>query len=377
MAKTASIFIHGDIIPWQDSNSEDWGMVNLKGVTRQIRDAKDDGADTIDVHIHSNGGDVTEGFAIHDVLVNSGMTVNTIVDGSCYSIATVIFLAGSKRSMMKNAQLMIHNPFGFAGGTADDIEKYADQVRDAENKILDFYIQKTGADRDQIQAMMKDETFIEPDQAVELKFATEIIEPVMAKAKAILSLKGINNNHMSKIADEIKAGFAEIKNLFKGLGQPIKDAMVKTESGDELEITMAGDNVAVGDTVTKGGENYTGTTTLEDGTTITCEDGKVTAVTEASTASDEGNESDEVKDLKAQLVAKDQEIASLTASITDIKEELGTITNHLKNLKTTYTPPTQSGSFNKGGNEQETVKDIEARRAEIKAAKEKLNAVKK
>jgi ATP-dependent Clp endopeptidase proteolytic subunit ClpP len=376
MAKSASIFIHGDIIPWQDSSSEDWGMVNLKSVTRQLRDAKDDGADTIDVHIHSNGGDVTEGFAIHDVLVNSGMKVNTIVDGSCYSIATVIFLAGSKRSMSKNSQLMIHNPFGFAGGTADDIEKYADQVRDAENKILDFYIEKTGADRDQLSAMMKEETFIDPSQAVEMKFATEILEPVLAKAKAILSLKGINNHNMSNLLDEVKAGFAEIKNLFKQKGIAIQNAMVKTESGDELEITMAGDKVAVGDTVTKGGENYTGTTTLEDGTSITCEDGKVTAVTEASAASEE--DSDTVKDLKAQLVAKDAEIANLTSSITDIKNEMGTITNHLKTLKTTYTPPTPQGTFNKAGAEHtQEEKDIEARRAEIKAAKERFAAQKK
>jgi ATP-dependent protease ClpP protease subunit len=375
MAKSASIFIHGDIIPWQDSSSEDWGMVNLKSVTRQLRDAKDDGADTIDVHIHSNGGDVTEGFAIHDVLVNSGMKVNTIVDGSCYSIATVIFLAGSKRSMSKNSQLMIHNPFGFAGGTADDIEKYADQVRDAENKILDFYIEKTGADRDQLSAMMKEETFIEPSMAVEMKFATEILEPVMAKAKAILSLKGINNHNMSNLLDEVKAGFAEIKNLFKQKGIAIQNAMVKTESGDELEITMAGDKVAVGDTVTKGGENYTGTTTLEDGTSITCEDGKVTAVTEASAASEE--DSDTVKDLKAQLVAKDAEIANLTSSITDIKNEMGTITNHLKNMKTNYTPPSQTGTFNKAGAEHtQEEKDIEARRAEIKAAKERFAAQK-
>lgn len=374
MAKSASIFIHGDIIPWQDSSSEDWGMVNLKSVTRQIRDAKDDGADTIDVHIHSNGGDVTEGFAIHDVLVNSGLKVNTIVDGSCYSIATVIFLAGSKRSMSKNSQLMIHNPFGFAGGTADDIDKYADQVRDAENKILDFYIEKTGADRDQLSAMMKEETFIDPSQAVEMKFATEILEPVMAKAKAILSLKGINNHNMSNLLDEVKAGFAEIKNLFKQKGLPIQNAMVKTESGDELEITMAGDKVAVGDTVTKGGENYTGTTTLEDGTSITCDDGKVTAVTEASAASEE---SDEVKDLKAQLVAKDAEIANLTSSITDIKNEMSTITNHLKTLKTNYAPPAPQGTFNKAGAEHtQEEKDIEARRAEIKAAKERFAAKK-
>lgn len=376
MAKAASIYIHGDIIPWQDSQSEEWGMVNLKSVTRQIRDAKDDGADTLDVHIHSNGGDVNEGFAIHDALVNSGLAVNTVVDGSCFSIATVIFLAGAKRSISKNAELMIHNPWGFAGGTADDIEKYADQVRDAETKILDFYVEKTGADRESLKAMMDEETFIKADQAVELKFATDVLEPVMAKAKAILPLKGINNHNMSNLIDEVKAGFAEIKNLFKQKGMAIKNAMVKTESGDELEITMAGDKVAVGDTVTKDGENYTGTVTLEDGTSITCEDGVVTAVTEASAASDDASE--DVNALKDQIAAKDQEIATLTASINDIKSEMTAITNHLKNLKTDYTPPAKSGSFNKAGAEKsQEEKDLEQRRAEIKAAREKYITAKK
>ncbi len=195
MAKVFSLFIHGDVIAWQDSSAEDWGGVNLRGVTRQIQDAKDSGADTLDVHIHSNGGDVNEGFAIHDALINSGLSINTIVDGNCFSIATVMFLAGSKRSVSKNAQLMIHNPWGFTGGTADDIEKYADTVRDAENKILDFYVLKTGSDRDSLKAMMDEETYIKADSAVELKFATDILEPVMAKAKAIRhGLKKLGTN---------------------------------------------------------------------------------------------------------------------------------------------------------------------------------------
>lgn len=371
MAKAHSIFIHGDVIPWQDSSAEDWGGVNLKGVTRQITEAKENGADTLDVHIHSNGGDVNEGFAIHDALVNSGLVVNTVVDGNCFSIATVIFLAGAKRSVAKNAQLMIHNPWGFAGGTADDIEKYADTVRDAENKILDFYVLKTGSDRDSLKAMMDEETFMNPDAAIEMKFATDILEPVMAKAKAILNLKEINTNQMSTIAQDIKNGFAEIKNLFKSIGQPIKNAMVKTESGDELEIDMAGEKVAVGDTVTKNGEDFTGTATLEDGTVITCDAGKVTAVTEPST--EDKKDDEEIEDLKAQLQAKDEEIATLTASITDIKSELGTITNHLKTIKTTYTPPQSQGVFNKQDSDKnEKEVSLEERRAAIEARKKEL-----
>lgn len=372
MAKTANIFIHGDIIGYQ-ANVEDWGGVNLRAVTKAISDAKDSGADTLDVHIHSNGGDVNEGFAIHDALVNSNLAINTIVDGNCFSIATVIFLAGSKRSISKNAELMIHNPWGFAGGTADDIEKYADTVRDAENKILDFYVSKTGADRDSLKAMMDEETFIKPDQAVELKFATDILEPVMAKAKAILNLKEINQNQMSKsILDEIKSGFADIKALFTSMGSSIKNAVVKTESGDELEIDMAGETVAVGDMVTKGGENFTGDATLEDGTVITCEDGKVTAVT---TPSADDNKDETVEDLKAQLTAKDEEIATLTASITDIKSEMENITSHLKAMKTNYVAPQKQGTFNKGTPKEETKEETLAEtKARIEARKKELQS---
>jgi hypothetical protein len=150
--------------------------------------------------------------------------------------------------------------------------------------------------------------------------------------------------------------------------------MVKTEGGDELEIDMAGEKVAVGDAVTKNGENFTGTATLEDGTVITCEDGKVTAVTEAQ-ASDDNTET--VEDLKAQLTAKDAEIATLTASITDIKTELGTITNHLKTIKTSYVPPSSNGTFNKGaGSTDPKDETLEEKRAKIEARKLELKAKK-
>jgi hypothetical protein len=83
------------------------------------------------------------------------------------------------------------------------------------------------------------------------------------------------------------------------------------------------------------------------------------------------------------LTAKDAEIATLTASITDIKTELGTITNHLKTIKTSYTPPSSNGTFNKGVKSDEPIRKrklleekrtkIEARKKELKAKTKKLN----
>jgi ATP-dependent Clp endopeptidase proteolytic subunit ClpP len=367
----AIINIYGEVIPWQDSNVLEWGAVNLKSVKDAISNATD--SDELEVHIHSNGGDVNEGFAIYDMLVNSGKKVTTIVDGNCFSIATVIFMAGSTRQMSKNAQFMIHNPWGGAFGDAEEIQKYADQVKDAENRILDFYVDKTGGDRDTIKSMMDAETYLTSDQALELKFATAIIEPVQARIRA--HFKQNNTLQMSTVIEKLEAGFASINNLLKekfGIkaeATEIKAAMVKTQDGEELEITMAGEKVAVGDTVKKGGEDFTGTATLEDGTVITCDAGKVTEVSAPSSASEEDEATKALKDENEQLKAKVQEQET---ALNDFKTQLDSITNHLKNLKTDYKPGQTGTVFNKGSHDQPDGKTIEQIRAEKEKLKEEL-----
>src|SRR6056297_93805 len=135
--KEGHIYIYGVISPYQDKSAEDFGEVNLKQVVEQIKQNKD--ADILNVHIRSEGGDVWEGFAIHDALFNSGKEIHTIGEGIVASIATVIFLSGSKRYMSKNAEFMIHNPWTYGMGSASDLEKTAGELRDIEDKIVAFY----------------------------------------------------------------------------------------------------------------------------------------------------------------------------------------------------------------------------------------------
>ncbi|MDP8218267.1 MAG: Clp protease ClpP, partial [Candidatus Theseobacter exili] len=161
------IFIQGVISPWQDKNAEEYGEVNIKQVTQQIQDNAD--AEKLIVHIHSPGGDVDEGFGIHDILVShgndKGIEIETRIEGLCASITTVIAMAGSVRKITENSEFMIHNPWGDAWGDSDDVQKYADQLKAVEDKVIDFYVAKTGGDRAAIDQMMKAETWMTADQA--------------------------------------------------------------------------------------------------------------------------------------------------------------------------------------------------------------------
>lgn len=76
----------------------------LKFVDEVIRsDTKE-----IVIIIDSNGGEITYGFAIYDILMALNIEITTIAIGKCRSIATVIFAAGDKRLITNNCYFLIH-----------------------------------------------------------------------------------------------------------------------------------------------------------------------------------------------------------------------------------------------------------------------------
>ncbi len=54
--------------------------------------------------------------------------------------------------------MMIHKPWGFSGGDAEDMRSYADLLDKVESVLLPAYAQKTGKTTDEIAAMLADET---------------------------------------------------------------------------------------------------------------------------------------------------------------------------------------------------------------------------
>ena len=105
---SATLYINGYIGQQGFFDEASFDLTTLNNFLDQHQDIEE-----LNVFINSGGGSVTEGFAIHDRLMSLPFTVNTIVNGMCGSIATVIFQAGKKgkRKMYANSEFFVHNPF--------------------------------------------------------------------------------------------------------------------------------------------------------------------------------------------------------------------------------------------------------------------------
>ncbi len=332
------IFIQGIISPWQDKFAEEFGEVNIKGVTQQIQDNID--AEKLIIHIHSPGGDVDEGFGIHDILVahgkDKGIEIETRIEGLCASIATIISLAGSKRLITENSEFMIHNPWMDTFGDADDLQKSADQLKVIEKKIVDFYAAKTGAKKSDLDKWMKEETWMTAAQALELGFATEIITTIKAVARYKLKNITMNTKELDK---KIDSRFTE---LLKKLG------LAKTSKAQALTITTADDTVLdfgdqvesieeveVGMTATIEGGTPDGNYPMPDGATWVFDNG---ALTEMKPAEEE--ETEEMKQLKAENEELKKQLADLQAAndkaITELEKEVVAIKAQVKSDVSTF-----------------------------------------
>ena len=316
------IYVYGIVSPWQDDEPGKYGEVNLKDISNQLTNNKE--ADTLIVHINSMGGDVYEGFAMHDVIRATGKKIITQAEGLVASIATVVFLAGDERRITENSQLMIHNPWGFAGGNADDVQKYADQLRKEEERMAAFYASKTGQSVDDLKVMMNEETYLNADEAIEKGFAT--VKVTQLKAVALINKFNMTEKELNdKIEEKGNSIFSKIKALFKKQGL-IQALVLKTADDKNLDfgedIQEAGD-IQVGTPVTVDGAPAEGEYTMPDGTIYVCSGGKVTEI-KAPAADPEPDAALKTENdtLKAQLAERDAALKEAQDTLAAVQQDL-------------------------------------------------------
>lgn len=136
----------------------------------------------INLHINSPGGDVFEGIAIFNALRFHGAAITVHIDGIAASMASVIAMVGNPVIMPENTMMMIHKPWGFAGGDANDMRDYADLLDKMESVLIPAYAEKTGKSADEIAAMLEDETWMNGSECVAQGFADQTTPSLQAMA---------------------------------------------------------------------------------------------------------------------------------------------------------------------------------------------------
>ncbi len=133
-------------------------------------------AKTINLKLNSPGGDVFDGFAIHNSLKDHSAKIHVQVDGLAASSASVIAMAGDEISMAKNSFMMIHNAWTFTGGNSSDLQKMADTLAKIDMQIVETYADRTGIPSDDIFQLMADETWLNAEDAIEKGFADNTVD---------------------------------------------------------------------------------------------------------------------------------------------------------------------------------------------------------
>lgn len=174
-AKSADISIHAEIGYWG---------VTAKQFLEQLR-LLGDGISTINLSIHSPGGDVLDGWAIYNALKMHPANVVVTVKALAASMASVIMLAGDTIRIPKNAYVMIHRVSGGAYGDADQVKQMAEVIAKLEDGIVSAYAERSGLSEKEVRQMMMDgETWLNGTEAVDKGFADELITASKTTAMA-------------------------------------------------------------------------------------------------------------------------------------------------------------------------------------------------
>lgn len=166
---SADLYFYGDIASetWQsDWYEEDMAPGDVKEFLDELT-----GTEKINIHINSGGGSVFGGIAIYNMLKRNDAYKTVYIDGLAASIASVIAMVGDEVIIPKNAAMMIHKPmtsYFWTSKNADELRKDAEALDSCQELIMNTYMTKAKATREEIEEKVNDETWLTGEEAAEL-----------------------------------------------------------------------------------------------------------------------------------------------------------------------------------------------------------------
>lgn len=157
-----------DWMTWSYKESETSANY-FKETLEEIKDGSE-----IELHINSNGGSVSEGVTIYNLLKEKDCTVTGIVDGVAHSVAFLILQACDKRIMNLGTSALIHNIWMECYGNAEQLRKYADDLDTLMESNRQVFLERATIDEDTLKELMNAETYLTPDSALEYGLIDEI-----------------------------------------------------------------------------------------------------------------------------------------------------------------------------------------------------------
>lgn len=309
---------------WLASWGEDEAFFTLQtvkdifGANREEKDFR--------LNFNCDGGSVEDGFAIYDYLRTSGKNLHCNIEGGCHSMAVVLLLAApaQNRTANPNCRALLHKVRTFTQGsfTAEELETMARETAEYEKGILDIYADRTGRDRGELEALMREEKTRTAQELLRYGFISKI-NTYNTNKKTTFNNKEMEIKELTKRLTANISQLRRIAGLAANFDFTDKDGNVlfSTEAEDDtLEVGMPA--------------SPDGTYTLEDGRTVVIAEGVISEIGEPQPSNeDEDPEKEELKAEIERLKKENEELKAKAGEAANMLEEAN------RALRTNYRAP--------------------------------------
>jgi ATP-dependent Clp protease protease subunit len=145
-----------------------------------------DNRSDVQIYINSPGGEVYSGLGIYDTMQYVNMDVATICTGIAASMAAVLLCAGEKgkRTALKHARVMIHQPLGGIGGKTSDIMISVVEMRKIKEELYDILVEHSGQPMEKIVKDADRDYWLRANEAKEYGMIDEVLIRSNSKNKS-------------------------------------------------------------------------------------------------------------------------------------------------------------------------------------------------
>ncbi|HEY4463218.1 MAG TPA: ATP-dependent Clp protease proteolytic subunit [Streptosporangiaceae bacterium] len=143
----------------------------------------------ISLYINSPGGSVSAGLAIYDVMRLIPNDVSTLAMGLAGSMGQFLLCAGTagKRFSLPHAQVLMHQGSAGFGGTAADVEIYAEQLARTGATMIRLIAQHTGKPAETVERDSLRDRWFSAEEARAYGLIDHIVERVDDVRPAVAS----------------------------------------------------------------------------------------------------------------------------------------------------------------------------------------------
>ena len=207
----------------------------------------------VNLYIHSDGGDLFTSLAMYEFIKRHPAQFHGYVDGLVASAGTIALAACDKIIQPTTSWQMIHEVWTYVEGTADELEREANRIRESTRGAAQVYAERQAGgkaisdkDIDAILVLMKAETWMLGERAIELGFADEISGAVSMNAilpDQLRRYKNVPPILMEKTMDtntkKLESPQAEKPDTNALMAQLTQERAARMQAEEQVSKTMA------------------------------------------------------------------------------------------------------------------------------------------